>query len=37
VLSKPFTVEMVRRKVDVQLGRVVNALVQLQLVPAGTR
>jgi len=37
VLSKPFTVEMVRRKVDVQLGRVVNSLVQLQLVPAATR
>ena len=37
VLSKPFTVEMVRRKVDVQLGRVVNSLVQLQLVPAATK
>lgn len=37
VLSKPFTVESVRRKVDIQLGRVVPSLVQLQLVPAGAR
>ena len=37
VLAKPFTVEMVRRKTDVQLGRVVSSLVQLQLVPATTR
>lgn len=35
VLSKPFTVEGVRRKVDVQLGRIVPSLVQLQLVPSG--
>jgi DNA-binding NtrC family response regulator len=33
VLTKPFTVEAVRRKVDIQLGRVVPSLVQLQLVP----
>jgi DNA-binding NtrC family response regulator len=32
VLSAPFTVETVRRKVDIQLGRIQPALVQLQLV-----
>ena len=31
VLSKPFRVEAVRRKVDIQLGRIVPMLVQLQL------
>jgi CheY-like chemotaxis protein len=35
VLTKPFTVEGVRRKVDVQLGRIVPSLIQLQLVPSG--
>jgi DNA-binding response OmpR family regulator len=37
VLSKPFTVEAVRRKVDIQLGRVAPSLIQLQLVPSGAR
>jgi DNA-binding NtrC family response regulator len=37
VLTKPFTVESIRRKVDIQLGRVVPSLIQLQLVPAGPR
>lgn len=37
VLSKPFTVEAVRRKVDIQLGRIVPSLVQLQLAPSGAR
>jgi DNA-binding NtrC family response regulator len=32
VLSRPFTVESVRQKVDIQLGRVVPSLIQLQLV-----
>ncbi len=35
VIGKPFTVETVRRKVDVQLGRVVPSLVQLSLLPTG--
>ena len=35
VLTKPFTVESVRRKVDAQLGRIVPSLIQLQLVPSG--
>jgi DNA-binding response OmpR family regulator len=35
VLTGPFTVEAVRRKVDAQLGRVMPSLVQLQLLPAG--
>jgi DNA-binding NtrC family response regulator len=35
VLTGPFTVEAVRRKVDAQLGRVVPSLIQLQLLPAG--
>jgi len=37
VLTKPFTVEAVRRKVDAQLGRIVPSLIQLQLVPAAAR
>jgi len=37
VVSKPFTVESIRRKVDIQLGRAVPSLIQLQLVPAGSR
>lgn len=37
VLAKPFTVESIRRKVDIQLGRIVPSLIQLQLVPAGSR
>jgi CheY-like chemotaxis protein len=37
VLTKPFTVEAVRRKVDAQLGRFVPPLVQLQLVPSAAR
>jgi DNA-binding response OmpR family regulator len=37
VLTKPFTVEAVRRKVDAQLGRAVRSLIQLQLVPSGAR
>ncbi len=37
VLTRPFTVEAVRRKVDAQLGRSVPSLVQLQLLPAGAR
>lgn len=37
VLTRPFTVETVRRKVDIQLGRTVPSLVQLQLVPSGRR
>jgi DNA-binding response OmpR family regulator len=37
VLNKPLTVEAVRRKVDIQLGRIVPSLVQLQLVPSGAR
>lgn len=35
VVAKPFTVEVVRRKVDAQLGRLVASLIQLQLVPSG--
>ena len=35
VLTKPFTVEGVRRKVDAQLGRIVPSLIQLQLLPTG--
>jgi CheY-like chemotaxis protein len=37
VLTKPFTVESVRRKVDAQLGRIVPSLIQLQLVPSGAQ
>ena len=37
VLAKPFTVEAIRRKVDIQLGRIVPSLIQLQLVPAASR
>jgi CheY-like chemotaxis protein len=37
VLTKPFTVESIRRKVDIQLGRTVPSLIQLQLVPAGSQ
>jgi DNA-binding NtrC family response regulator len=37
VLSRPFTVEAVRQKVDIQLGRIVPSLIQLQLVPSSTR
>lgn len=37
VLSKPFTVEAVRRKVDIHLGRAASALVQLQLMPVAAR
>jgi CheY-like chemotaxis protein len=37
VLTRPFTVESIRRKVDIQLGRIVPSLIQLQLVPAGGR
>ncbi len=33
VVCKPFTVEAVRRKVDIALGRIQPALVQLQLAP----
>jgi DNA-binding NtrC family response regulator len=32
VLARPFTVEAVRQKVDIQLGRIVPSLVQLQIV-----
>jgi DNA-binding NarL/FixJ family response regulator len=35
ILGKPFTVESVRQKVDIQLGRKVPSLIQLQLVPSG--
>jgi DNA-binding NarL/FixJ family response regulator len=31
ILAKPFTVETVRRNVDVQLGRIVPSLIQLSL------
>lgn len=31
LLMKPFTVEAVRRKADIQLGRVVPSLIQLQV------
>ncbi len=34
VLTKPFTVESVRRKVDIMLGRGVNTMVQLSVAPA---
>ena len=34
VLTKPFTVEAVRRKVDIMLGRANNSIVQLQIMPA---
>lgn len=34
VLTKPFTVEAVRRKVDLMLGRANNSIVQLQIMPA---
>ena len=37
VLSRPFTVEAVRQKVDIQLGRTVPSLIQLQLVPSSGR
>ncbi len=38
VLTKPFTVESVRRKVDVVLGRAIDApMLQLQLMPAGSK
>jgi CheY-like chemotaxis protein len=37
VVTKPFTVESIRRKVDIQLGRTVPSLIQLQLVPAGSQ
>ncbi len=37
VLAKPFTVEAVRQKVDIQLGRIAPSLIQLQLVPSGNR
>ncbi len=37
VVAKPFTVESIRRKVDIQLGRIVQPLIQLQLVPAACR
>jgi DNA-binding NtrC family response regulator len=37
VLTKPFTVEAVRRKVDVQLGRIVPSLIQLRLLPPGAQ
>jgi DNA-binding response OmpR family regulator len=33
VLTKPFTVEAVRRKVDFMLGRANNLMIQLQLMP----
>ena len=33
VLTKPFTVEAVRRKVDIMLGRANNSMVQLQIMP----
>jgi DNA-binding response OmpR family regulator len=36
VVTKPFTVEAVRRKVDIALGRIQPTLVQLQLAPAGS-
>jgi len=35
VMRQPFTVEAVRRAVDLQLGRIQPSLVQLQLVPGG--
>jgi len=34
VLARPFTVESVRQKVDIQLGRGRPSLIQLQLVPS---
>jgi DNA-binding response OmpR family regulator len=37
ILSRPFTVEGVRRKVDVQLRRIVPSLIQLQLVLSSAR
>jgi DNA-binding NtrC family response regulator len=37
VLARPFTVESVRQKVDIQLGRAVPSLIQLQLVPSSGR
>jgi len=37
VLTRPFTLESVRKKVDVQLGRAVSSLVQLQLVASPAR
>ncbi len=37
VLSRPFTVEAVRQKVDIQLGRHVPSLIQLQLAPSSGR
>jgi DNA-binding NtrC family response regulator len=37
VLTGPFTVESVRQKVDIQLGRVVPSLIQLQILPKVAR
>jgi CheY-like chemotaxis protein len=37
VVNKPLTLEAVRRKVDIQFGRIKPPLVQLQLIPAGAR
>lgn len=37
VVTAPFTVESIRRKVDIQLGRSRPSLIQLQLVPAGSK
>jgi DNA-binding response OmpR family regulator len=34
ILTKPLTVESVRRKVDIVLGRGTNAMVQLSVIPA---
>jgi len=36
VLTKPLTIEGVRRKVDIMLGRGTNAMVQLSILPAKT-
>jgi len=35
VLTKPLTVESVRRRVDVLLGRAANSIVPLSILPAG--
>ncbi len=37
VLTKPFTVEAVRRKVDIMLGRANNSVIQLQIMPGAFR
>jgi DNA-binding response OmpR family regulator len=37
VLTKPFTVEAVRRRVDVMLGRADTAVVQLQVLPSAPK